>query len=119
MAVTPRTCPLRHADQVERHPFDEELGIGLDVALVHGVQHGVTGTVSRGTGTTHRLFAEVRHVAAERTLVDLAVVGTVKRHAVVFEFNNNFVGLLHMNSMASWSPSQSEPLTVSYMCHVQ
>lgn len=25
----------------------------------------------------------------------------------------------HMNSMASWSPSQSEPLTVSYMCHVQ
>ena len=26
---------------------------------------------------------------------------------------------LHMNSMASWSPSQSEPLTVSYMCQRQ
>src|SRR6478752_9645358 len=25
----------------------------------------------------------------------------------------------HMNSMASWSPSQSEPLTVSYMCQYQ
>src|SRR5712671_4016305 len=25
----------------------------------------------------------------------------------------------HINSMASWSPSQSEPLTVSYMCHSQ
>ena len=24
-----------------------------------------------------------------------------------------------MYSMASWSPSQSEPLTVSYMCHCQ
>src|SRR5215831_16667568 len=24
-----------------------------------------------------------------------------------------------MNSIASWSPSQSEPLTVSYMCHSQ
>src|SRR5690606_5345947 len=25
----------------------------------------------------------------------------------------------HMNSMASWSPSQSDPLTVSYMCQYQ
>ena len=25
----------------------------------------------------------------------------------------------HMYSMASWSPSQSAPLTVSYMCHSQ
>ena len=24
-----------------------------------------------------------------------------------------------MNSIASWSPSQSPPLTVSYMCHSQ
>src|SRR5574343_430067 len=29
------------------------------------------------------------------------------------------LAFLHMNSIASWSPSQSEPLTVSYMCHVQ
>src|SRR5690606_29654906 len=25
----------------------------------------------------------------------------------------------HMNSIASWSPSQSEPLTVSYICQYQ
>ncbi|CFN72656.1 Uncharacterised protein [Bordetella pertussis] len=25
----------------------------------------------------------------------------------------------HMNSMASWSPSQSDPLTVSYICQYQ
>jgi hypothetical protein len=82
------------ANQVKRHPLDEELGVGLDVTLVHGVQHGVTGTVSGSAGATHRLFAEVGHVAAERTLVDLAVVGTVERHAVVLELNNHFVGLL-------------------------
>src|SRR5437016_12048856 len=27
--------------------------------------------------------------------------------------------VLHMYSIASWSPSQSEPLIVSYMCHSQ
>ena len=27
--------------------------------------------------------------------------------------------LEHKYSIASWSPSQSEPLTVSYMCHFQ
>jgi hypothetical protein len=82
------------ADQVQRHPLDEELGVGLDVTLVHGVQHGVTGTVSGGAGAAYRLFAEVGHVAAERALVDLAVVGTVERHAVVFELDHHFVGLL-------------------------
>ena len=30
-----------------------------------------------------------------------------------------FGASLHMNSIASWSPSQSEPLTVSYMCQRQ
>src|SRR5574340_707349 len=29
------------------------------------------------------------------------------------------LAFLHMNSIASWSPSQSEPLTVSYMCQCQ
>ena len=82
------------ADQVQRHPFNEELGVGLDVALIHRVQHGVTGTVSGSAGTTHRLFAEVGHVTTERTLVNLAVVGTVERHAVVLELDHDFVGLL-------------------------
>ena len=81
-------------DQVQGHPFHEELGVGLDVALVHGVQHGVTGTVSSSTGTAHGLLAEVGHVAAEGTLIDLAVVGTVEGHAVVFELDHHFHGLL-------------------------
>src|SRR6476646_8284072 len=33
--------------------------------------------------------------------------------------NTTSGAILHMYSIASWSPSQSEPLTVSYMCHSQ
>ena len=81
------------AHQIERHPLDEELGVGLDVALVHGVQHGVAGAVGGGAGTAHRLLAEIRHVAAERPLVDLAGIGAVERHAVILEFDDALVGL--------------------------
>ena len=54
------------------------------------MQHGVTGTVSHGTGTLHRRLAEVGHVAAKRTLVNLAVFQTVKRHAEVFKLDHGF-----------------------------
>ncbi len=81
------------AHQIQRLPFDEELGIDLDVALVHRVQHGVTGAIGGSAGTAHRLLAEVGHVAAEGALVDLAVVESVEGHAVVFEFDHDFVGL--------------------------
>ena len=82
------------ADQVERHPLDEELGVGAHVALVERVQHGVAGTVGRGAGAHHRRLAVVHRVAAERTLVDLAVVGAVEGHAVVLELDDDLVGLL-------------------------
>ncbi|MPN04450.1 hypothetical protein SDC9_151688 [bioreactor metagenome] len=54
----------------------------------------MTGPVGGGTGTTHRLFAEIGHVAAKRALVNLAIVGTVERHAIVLELDDHFVGLL-------------------------
>ena len=73
------------ADQVERHPFDEELRARLDVLLVQRVQHRVAGAVGRGAGALHRLFAVVGGVAAERTLVDRAVGVAVERHAEVLE----------------------------------
>ena len=73
------------ADQVERHPLDEEVGAGADVALVQRVQQRVAGAVGRGAGALHRLLAEVGGVAAERTLVDGAVGIAVERHAEVFE----------------------------------
>ena len=74
------------ADQVQRHPLHEEVGAGLHVLLVQRVQHGVTGSVGRGTGALHRLFAIVGGVAAKRALVDGAVWVAVKGHARVLEF---------------------------------
>ena len=82
------------AYQVERHPLDEELGIRAHVALIQRVQHGMAGTVSGGTRAHHRRLAVVHRVAAERTLVDLAVVGAIEGHAVVLELDDDLVGLL-------------------------
>jgi hypothetical protein len=73
------------ADQVERHPLDEEVGARLDVLLVQRVQHRVAGSVGRGAGALHRLFAVVGGVAAERALVDRAVGVAVERHPEVLE----------------------------------
>ena len=73
------------ADQVERHPLDEEAGAGLDVLLVQRVQHRVAGAVGRGAGALHRLLAVVGGVAAEGALVDRAVGVAVERHAEVLE----------------------------------
>src|SRR5690606_7906175 len=77
------TCVV--AKQVERHPFDKELGAGSNVALIERVQHGVTGAVGCGTGALDGLFTEIGGVTAERTLIDGAVGVAVERHAEVFE----------------------------------
>ena len=84
-AVTPTHVALGVADQVERHPLDEEVGARLDVLLVQRVQHRVAGAVGRGAGALHRLLAVVGGVAAERALVDRAVRVAVERHAEVLE----------------------------------
>ena len=84
-ATTPTHVAVGIADQVERHPFDEELGARAHVALVQRVQQRVAGTVGRGAGALDRLLAEVGRVAAERALVDRAVRVAVERHAEVLE----------------------------------
>src|SRR5690606_29804585 len=73
------------AQEVECHPFNEELGTGRHVTLIKRVQHGMTGTVSGGTGALDRLFAEVGSVTTEGTLVNGAVRVAVKRHAEVLK----------------------------------
>jgi hypothetical protein len=85
----PEHLPRLVADQIERHPLDEELRVGTHVALIERVQHRVASAVGGGAGAANRLLAEVRHVAAERTLVDLAFVGAVERHAEMFEFDDH------------------------------
>ena len=69
------------ADDVERHPLDEEQGVGAHVALVERVQHRVAGAVGGAAGALHRAFAEILRMPAERPLVDRAVVVAVERHA--------------------------------------
>ena len=101
-------------DQVEREIFDEELRVVLQRLAVERVQDGVAGAVGGRAGALHgRAVAEIHHVAAERPLVDLAVLGARERHAVVLELVDGGRRLRAMYSMASTSPSQSEPLTVS------
>ncbi len=82
--------PVGVADQVERHPLDEELGARADVALIQGVQHGVAGAVGRGTGALHRLLAEIRRMPAEWPLIDGAVGVAIERHPEMFEFVDDF-----------------------------
>ena len=75
-------------DEVEREVFDEELGVVLDRLLVQRMQHRVAGAVGRRAGALRRALAVVRGHAAERPLVDAAVVGARERHAVVLELDD-------------------------------
>ncbi len=73
-------------DQVEREIFDEELRVVPERLAVKRVQDRVTGTVGSGTGALHsRAVAEILHVTAEGTLIDLALFGARERHAIMLK----------------------------------
>ena len=73
-------------DQVEGEVFDEELHVVLQALLVERVQDGVAGAVGGSAGAVgRRAVAELRHVAAERALVDLAGLGAAERHAEMLQ----------------------------------
>jgi hypothetical protein len=108
------------ADQVERHPLDEELGVAR--ARCAGRACAACAWPVRSAARRLRCTGfspKFMRVAAERALVDRAVVVAVERHAEVLELDDDLGAMRHMNSIASWSPSQSDPLTVSYMCQCQ
>jgi hypothetical protein len=66
--------------------LDIELRALLDRLAVERVQDGVAGAVGRGAGALHRrAFAIFGGVAAERALIDLALLGARERHAVMLE----------------------------------
>ena len=77
-------------DQVHGQPFDKEIGVGLHVLLVQGVQHGVAGAVSRGAGAFYGFFPVVGCVAAKGALVNRAVGIAVKGHAHVLKLVHHF-----------------------------
>ena len=73
-------------DQVDGEELDVEFrGVAQRLA-VHGVQHGVAGAVGGGAGALRLALAVVQRHAAERPLVDLAVLGARERHAPMLEF---------------------------------
>ena len=75
-------------DEIEREVLDEEFGVVLDRLLVQRVQHRVAGAIRGRAGAMRRALAVVRGHAAERALVDAAVVGARERHAVVLELDD-------------------------------
>src|SRR5690606_19945865 len=81
-------------DQIDREVLDEELRLVLQRLLIQRMQHGVPGPVRRRTGALRRALAEMRGHAAERALVDAAVLGAGERQAVMLEFENGVRRLL-------------------------
>ncbi len=60
----------------------------LQALLVQRVEHGVAGAVGGGAGALGQALAPVDGVAAERALVDPAVLGARKRHAHMLELDD-------------------------------
>jgi hypothetical protein len=76
-------------DQIEREIFNEEVCIIFQALLIERVEHGVAGAVRRSTGALDgRAFAHILHMAAERALVDRAILIAGEGNACVFEFVN-------------------------------
>ena len=82
-------------DQVDGEKLDVEFrGVPQRLA-VHGVQHGVSGTIGGGAGALGLALAVVQRHAAERPLIDLAVFGARERHAPMFELVDGFGRVAH------------------------
>src|SRR5277367_244496 len=74
-------------NQIEGEVLDEEARFVLERLLIQSVQHGMTGAISRGASALRDSLAVMRGHAAERPLVNAAVFGARKRHAIVLEFD--------------------------------
>ncbi len=74
--------------KIKREIFDEELGAVLHALLVERVQDGMPSAIGRGAGALRHVLAITNGLAAERTLVDLALGGTREGHAEVFQLQH-------------------------------
>ena len=82
-------------DQVDGEELDVEFGRVAQRLAVHRVQHGVAGAVGGGAGALRLALAVVQRHAAERALVDLAVLGARERHAPVLELVDGLRRVAH------------------------
>src|SRR6185437_411243 len=72
--------------QVERDVFDKELGIVLQALLIERVQDRMSGPVGSGAGALRHLLTVADGLAAERALIDQALVRARERDAVMLQF---------------------------------
>ena len=78
-------------DEVECEIFHEEPCTAAHRLPIERVQHGVTSAVCRCTASPDGWsFAVIGIVTAKRTLIDLGVIGTGERHAVVLQLVDRF-----------------------------
>ena len=76
-------------EQVHGEVLHEEDAVVAESTTEQGVQHGVTGTVSDGAASVGLTsLSVVSGLSTEGTLVDLALRGTAKRHAVRLELTH-------------------------------
>ena len=74
-------------DQVDREELNEEFGLVSQRLTVERMQHCMAGPVGRrASALRRRTLAELGGHAAERALVDAAVLGARERHAPMLEF---------------------------------
>ena len=80
-------------DQVKGEIFDEEFYLVLQTLLIQRVQDGMAGAVRRGAGAHGGGLAVIHHVAAERALIDAAILGAAERHAEMLQLIDRRNGL--------------------------
>ena len=79
-------APVFH-DQIDGEEFDKEFGLVTQRLAIQRVQHRMAGAVGRRAGALRRRpLAKVGGHAAERTLIDTAILGARERHAPMLEF---------------------------------
>ena len=75
--------------EVEGEILDEELAVILERLSVEGVEHRVPGAVLHaGAAVGLPTVAELKRLATEGALIDLAVVRAGERHAVVLQLDD-------------------------------
>ena len=87
-ASTPRQTPSLSMIRSSAKYSMKNSRVVLQRLLVQRVQDRVAGAVGRGAGALRGALAVFGGHAAERTLVDPAVLGARERHALVLEFDD-------------------------------
>src|SRR5450755_1792394 len=81
------TCAVFH-DEIDHEIFDEKRRAMADRLLIQRMQHRMSGAIGCRAGALRNALTEVSRHAAERTLIDAAVIGARKRHTVMLKLDD-------------------------------